>query len=188
METKKDAFYKGLFTCLKWLGLWLLAHVIGQLLFGMILGPAASQREYFEPETLHITYVSTLIFDAAYLVVFVLIQNRILSMPPSVRNEIRQAAKEPGFSPLRTWRKLYLRDTLYAVILFSVLQLPFLFFFSKFGLSFSEAIFMDKFYLMDAGFYLVTQSAVLGWLLSSFYFALVLFLFHLLSVRRVAAD
>ncbi|MBQ8432648.1 MAG: hypothetical protein IJX28_07165 [Clostridia bacterium] len=190
MKTKKDAFYKGLFTCLKWLGLLLAAHVVAWLLFSMLLSGAAEQIAYYEPERLGNVYLMTLMFDLSFIPLFFTLLHKVSPLANTERNAVRQAQKEPGFTLLAYWKTHRLHPTLYALGAYALLQLPFLPFFFHFGFSFlsADSILLDRFYLLDAGFYLVTGSAFLGWLLSLFYFALIMFLFDFFRLRRAITD
>ena len=52
-------------------------------------------------------------------------------------------------------------------------QIPFLIFYAAFGMSLTQPLVFETFYVMDAGSYLLTGSAILGVLLNTLVFALI---------------
>jgi len=57
-------------------------------------------------------------------------------------------------------------------ILFAVMQLPFLIFYAAFGYYYTGGTILERFYSMEAGFYVLTGWGVLGFLISCAYYIL----------------
>ena len=58
-------------------------------------------------------------------------------------------------------------------MIFTVFQIPFAIFYGSFRLSLFAMTGFEKFYIMDAGAYVMTNSAILGFLLNSLLFGII---------------
>ena len=110
----------------------------------------------------------------------------LIPSPQTTKSEIRKAHREGSFSPLSFWKQHYLAELLTATVLCFLLQLPFMGFFGKYGFSFMETTLIERFYVIDAGPYLVTGSALTGLLISTLWLTLWLFAVRLLSILLTA--
>lgn len=171
---------------LKWLGILLAVHIVGMILYGMLLANTTYDMAFDFPDDLSTPNLLTWVFGGTITVAFVLMLQRFDSLPQTTKSEIRKAHREGSFSPLSFWKQHYLAELLTATVLCFLLQLPFMGFFGKYGFSFMETTLIERFYVIDAGPYLVTGSALTGLLISTLWLTLWLFAVRLLSILLTA--
>ena len=183
MKISKDQFYNTLFACLKWLGILIATHAVALCLFSILLEDMAIQLTNDFPDDPNKPKIPLLIFDLVFIPLFFGAYGRILSpIPPSEKSLLKKQGREETVSILSHWKEYYLKNTVCAVAMFATLQIPFVIFFANFGFSFTQSIILDRFYFLDAGFYAMTNSALLGWLLCTLFFALCCVLSRLIAI------
>ncbi|MBQ8351412.1 MAG: hypothetical protein IJY20_05160 [Clostridia bacterium] len=103
-----------------------------------------------------------------------------------VQRNIKNAAKEEGFSAMQYFANTFCKDWLWKTAAFIVLQIPFTAFFAGFGLALDESMtVIEKFYMTNAGFYAATGSAIIGLLLSAVYFFTIMVVVNYISYRLI---
>ena len=167
---------------LKWLGILVLAHLVCMLLYNMILSNTTYDLAYDFPDDLSTPNMLTWIFGAAFAVVLTLVLQRFDPLSSVCRTEIQKSMREGSFSVLSYWRTRYGGEFAAAMGLFVLMQLPFVSFFSSYGFSFMETTPLEYFFVMDAGAYLVTGSAVMGLLLNTLWLGLWLLVVRLFPI------
>ena len=173
-------------TALKWLLILLLAHLLCMLLYGMILKGTTYDLAYDYPDDLSVPSMLTWIFGAAFTVLFVFGIQRFDGLSPSDKSELKKARREGSFSAPLQWRKRYLGELLTSSGLLLVLQIPFAAFFAKYGFSFLESVLLERFFILEAGAYLLTGSVLLGILFNLLWWALWLFVVRFFSILLTA--
>lgn len=173
---------------LKWLLIALACHLLSLVMFGILLSDATYQMAWDTPEDLHAPIVSTLAFDLAMTVLLAIGVEKFWGLSATERAHLRSAGKDPAFSLPRHFFGTEGVSLLCGFAVALVLQLPFLAFFSSYGFSFVETVLLERVYIMDAGFYLFFDSALLGWLLSSLWFILVFAAVRFINLLRTVKE
>lgn len=171
MKLKPSSFRNGI----KWLFALLIFHFVSFVIYSLLFAPPIKQMYGMDEERMR-AYFAVLLFQCLFWAIMAFFWVTRWQMSYSdVRRDILAAAKEEGFSPLRYFCKVYMRDWAWRTAFYLVLQLPLTIFFANFGLALDDSITaIEKFYIADAGFYGVTGSWVVGLLLSTLYFFIVM--------------
>lgn len=171
MKLKPGSFRNGV----KWLFVLLIFHFVSLLIYSLLFAPPIRQMYGMDDERTR-AYFSVLLFQCLFWLLAAFFWVIRWQMPYSdVRRDILSAAKEEGFSSWRYFCKVYVRDWGWRTAFYAVLQLPLAIIFANVGLALDDSMtVIEKFYIADAGFYGVTGSWILGLLLSSLYFFLVM--------------
>ncbi len=157
-------------TCVRWVGLLLLAHLVAMLIFGLVVSQSVTSMMEDYPER---AYRTIFIYDTVFLLIFTLVFARINSSYTEYRKSLREASKLEGFSAFGFYRQTKLKEHLIKVGIFAVLQLPFTVFFACWGLDVIYITGFEQFYILDAGSYAMTGSWILGFLLSVLIFGII---------------
>lgn len=173
---------------LKWLLITAAAHLIAFLLFAVILGDATYQMAFDNPDDLSAPIISTLAFDLAFVVFFAVGFEKFWGLPSSEKAALKTLGKDPTFSLLRYFVQKHGKNAIYAAALSLLFQLPFFFFFNKYGFVFVESVFLERFYVLDAGAYLFLPHSALALLLNALWFALTFSAVRFVSVWKASRD
>ena len=164
----------------KWLGIVVVLHLVAMLFFGMFFSSNIAALEAlgdFGEASL-----TVFLFDIGVNIIFVVIYAKAVSSFADYSKAITAAMKEPSFTVIEYYKNTYLKLDLLKIAVFAVFQLPFVIFAAVFGISFLNSTFMERFYIFEAGYYALTGSAILGFLISVVVFAVCLIAAEILSI------
>lgn len=181
---------KNLFkTLVKWFGILILAHLASMLIFGLLLSSAIGELYDDEPIKAKLCVVAyNIVFDVALIVFCAKAESSYVDY----RKSLKEALKLGNFSVINYFKTVFLKEHLFKIAIFTALQIPFVIFFAIFGVSLQYPILLEQFYYMDAGCYMLTGSAILGWLLNTILFGviftLIRALFIIISKKEIKKD
>ena len=153
----------------KWTVIVLLAHLAAMLLFAMIMAGSVESVAKDSPSG---AYRMVLVFDLVFYVIFLILANRFETSYAEYHRSLRNAVKDSGFSMVEHYKKNFLVYTLVKGAVLSAVQIPFLIFYRMFGFSMTVTTVFEQFFILDAGFYGVSGSAVLGFIVATVTLAL----------------
>ncbi len=182
MKLTPSSFRRGV----KWVLSLLLFHFVGFLLYSFLIGNIVRPL-YYVDENLGAAHGVLIAFQCLYwfLISFWVVFRGEMSYADVQRN-IKNAAKEEGFSAMGYFTHTFVKDWLWKTAAFVILQIPFTAFFAGFGLALDESMtVIEKFYMTNAGFYTATGSAIVGLLMSAVYFFVIMVAVNYVSYQLV---
>ena len=161
----------------KWFGWIIVAHILAMIIFGMVFsGTVASMS--LEEESFAAANMIVLWFDVAYIAIFFAcitkFENSFLETRRLFKQNIKTDIHEGGMSEWDFFKKHYLKEHIWRIVIYAVFQLPFLVFYLAWGLDLVYTTGFEKFYIMSAGTYATTRVGILGYLLNVVTFAALL--------------
>lgn len=154
------------------LGILILLHAIAMLFFGLFLSNTVAYMSEDHPIRASLTVlIFNVIVDLAVIAVFSNFKISDLEYKKSLKEELKQG----NFSLIKHWKEDHLRDTIISIIIFIIIQIPFAIFYSLWGFSLQYTTIFEQFYIIDAGSYLLTNSAIFGILLNTVLFGAIYF-------------
>lgn len=177
MKLKPGSFRKGM----KWLLTLAVFHVAAFVLYSVLL--AGVTKERFMHGDANAAYITVLIFGLIFwLAVGIVWVVRGEMSYAEVRRNILTAAKEESFSFMGYFCRTFLTGWIWKTVFFLVLQSPFAILYANYGLMLDDSItIIEKLYIAEAGFYATTNSTLLGLVLSTVYFFVVMSFFSFLK-------
>ncbi len=179
---KKLSFRK----MIQWLGLLALAHLVGMIFFGVALSSSIAHMA----EEIPVRAVRTLLW---YGIIFNAIFFGYMARGDMQYTEFQKAMREDvraGRFSLRQY--FYIKEYAVKMGIAMALQIPFVIFFAIFGMPLQFTPLFAQFYAIDAGCYVLTGSAILGWILNGLLFsaiyALVKVVLLLWKKRQILRD
>ena len=154
------------------LGILMLLHLIAMLFFGLFFSNSISHLSEDDPARANSTIF---VFNIVFISVFVAVLAKLETSFADFRRELKDELKSPGFSLIKYWKKHHFRDTIMILILFAVFQIPFVIFYSIWGMALQYPTLFEQLYIVDAGSYLLTNSAVFGILINMVIFGALYF-------------
>lgn len=169
----------------KWLGILILAHIASMLIFGIVFSGSIGYLYEDEPTRAKIfVVIYNIVFDA----IFVALCSKLESSYVEYRKTMKESLKNNSFSVLGHFKTAFFKEHIIKIAIFMAFQIPFVIFFSLFGISLQYPIVFEQFYYMDAGCYMLTGSAILGWLLNTIIFGVIFTLIRLLFIIITKKD
>ena len=156
----------------QWLGIVILAHIAAMILFAMVM---ASSAESLAKESYADAYTAVMVFDIVFYWAFAFMINRLETSFADYKRNLKNAIKAESFSPIRYYQRSLLKEKLIKVATIAVFHIPFAIFYQIFGLSLTETTGFEQFYILDAGFYGVAGSSIIGFLMASVITAVIYF-------------
>ena len=167
-------------TAVKWLGILALAHLVSMIIFGIAFsGSIGFMFQEMPKRARFFVLMYDLIFDALFCALYLKFETADVDYRRSMRNYL----KDNKFSMLKYFKSEIKKDHLVKIITFMLFQIPFAAFFVFFGIEVYVPTIFEQFYYMDAGLYIITGSALLGWILNTLLFAVVFTLVRMLFIR-----
>lgn len=171
----------------RWAGLMVLAHVGVMIVFAIFMSSGLARLE--ENERMLSAHLNTLLTDVIVWCLFSLFYFKITSTFADHRRLLKESMKEDGFSVFGYYKKQHLREDIWRMAILAAFQIPFMVFFAFAGISYLYSTPIDKFYILEAGFYGVSGSSIIGLISSTLTFSLIYlafrFLFLLITVRSI---
>lgn len=164
----------------KWFGIVAVLHLVAMLVFGILLSSNVAALE--DADAFDEASVTVFFFDIAINIVFVIVYMKAVSSFADYSKAIAAAMKEEAFSVIGYYKTAYLKLDLLRIAVFAVFQLPFVIFASIFGISFLYSSGIERFYIFEAGYYALTGSPILGFLISVAVFAVCLIISEIISI------
>ncbi len=171
----------------KWAGLMVIVHIGAMIVFGIFFSSTLAKFE--DNELIALAHKRAFWGDIALWTIFSIFLGKISSSFTDYRRELKDAMKADDYSLIGYYKKRYLREDIWRVAILSAFQLPFTVFYAILGISYLYSTPIEKFYILEAGFYGVGGSAILGLILCTVIFTLIYFafrfLFLLITVRSI---
>lgn len=155
---------------INWLGILIAAHIAGMILFELFLSGSLTTLLEDEPNTVSL-YI--FIFNVAFQIFFSVLFVNLETTFVEYRRKMREALKEHDFSTIEYFKQRHLKEDIVKLVIFAVFQIPFAIFYASFKLSLFAMTGLERFYIMDAGMYVLTGSAILGFLLNTLLFCII---------------
>ena len=170
---KNTSFRKAI----QWLGLIALMHAAAMLVYIIFLSGSISRALTDNPEHVAETILGIYaIFD----ILFLCYRSKVDTSYVDYRKAMKDDVKAGTFSLKKYFD---VKEHAVRIGVFAAFQLPFVIIFALTKDLFLYApIFLSKFYIMDAGFYLMTGSALLGFLLNTLLFGAIYTVIRLLFI------
>lgn len=163
---KRDLIKKSI----NWFGILIAAHVGGMIIFMLFLSNSLTAIAEDEPNTVSL---SIFLFNIAFQIFFSVLFVNLETTFVEYRRKMREALRENRFSTVEYFKQRHLKEDIIKLVIFTVFQIPFAIFYGSFRLSLFAMTGFEKFYIMDAGAYVMTNSAILGFLLNSLLFGII---------------
>ena len=164
---------------IRWLGILIIAHIASMIISLIFISNFVPEMAEETPEK---AKTVILIFDIVMFALLSAIYSYTETSYIAYRKSIKEMLKDNSFSLVKHFKKDYLKEHLIEIGIFMVTQIPFVIFFAIWGFELQYPTAFEKFYIMDAGAYAFTNSAMLGWLLNTLLFGIVFTLFRLFAI------
>ena len=167
-------------TAIKWLGFLVIAHVVSMIIFGIAFYGSIGYMFEEVPKRAQIFVLGyNVVFDALFVALFF----RFETNDADYRRSLRDYLKENKFSMLKYFKTELLKEHLVRILAFFIFQIPFVVFFAIWGIALQLPTMFEQVYYMDAAFYIITRSAILGWVLNTMMFAVIFTLVRMIFIR-----
>lgn len=171
----------------KWAGLMVLVHIGAMIIFGIFF--SATLAKFEDNDMIAFAHQRAFWGDITLWALFSLFYFKISFSFTDCRRELKDTMKEESFSLIGYYKKRYLREDIWRMGILAAFQLPFIVFYAILGLSYLYSTPIEQFYILEAGFYGTSGSAILGVLLCTAVFTVIYlffrFLFLFLTVRSI---
>ncbi len=164
----------------------LLVHLVAMIAYGLIWSSSVTQMIVID-EDLARAYSSVFWFGILVCAVFSLIYTKADISYVDYRKDLKESLRE-GKSLWQIFRETHLSKDLVKVGVFAIVQIPFLIFLFIVKMSLIMPLFIESFYIMNAGSYLITGFPLFGILLDTFLFGVIFFAFRLLFLFFACRD
>ena len=147
----------------KWFGIVALAHLVGMLVFDMILAGYITSLVKYEFYTE--AYVTWSVYGTVLYAVIFFIQSKIESTYTDYRRDLKTAMKDEGFTVIGYYKENFLKQNLWEIGIFAAFQLPIVLMCAVWPLVAMSA----TFYFTDLGWIMLTgmRMPVIGFLLNT---------------------
>jgi len=127
-------------------------------------------------------------FETIIYLIFILLHIKAETSLSSFQSGIKQAIREPGYTTLGYYKKIYLKEHLLKIAIYAVFQLPLTLSFALQGLVLERTTILERIYVLDQGGYAVTGSAILGLLLNAALLGVILMGAYLIMLFHTKRD
>lgn len=162
---------------IKWLGLLFVAHIVALLFFSLTMSVSVATMSVDYPSRANSTVLT---FNVVFDLVFAFMYFKIKTSYVAFQKDFKDTVNADGYSFSKYFREEILKEQLVMSTVLALFQLPFVIFYAIFGMSLLYPILLEQLYIMDAGAYLVSGSALLGLLLNTLIFTVVFLLVRLM--------
>ena len=171
----------------KWLGKLLLLQIATLVIYAVALNGIVSPM--YANDDRAGAYRLLFFISLVFMVIGCFVLVRLQMSFSDVRTGIITASREEGYRPLHHFFRTLGYECGWKSLFLLVMQIPFAFFFASFGVALdNSALPFENFYILEAGFYTITGSALAGILLSTLCFFALLLLFSALFYFRLLRD
>ena len=170
----------------KWVGFLMLAHIVSMIIFGLFI--SNSIVAMIEDEMVARAKTVMMIFNVAAFAVLSVVYSKIEASFVEYRNPIKERLKAGEFSVPQYFKEVYLKEHFISLLLYVVFQMPFCVFYAILGMDFKYPTALEQFYIMNAGSYFATASAILGILLNMLLFGLIFTAMRILFITITKKD
>ena len=171
----------------RWAGIVLLVHIGAIIVFGIFF--SATLEKFEDNDLINLAHQRALWGDLELWTIFSVFYFKISSTFTEYRRLIKEEMKKENYSLLRCYRENFFKEDLWKIAILAAFQIPFMVFFAMAGISYLYSTPIDKFYILEAGFYGVSGSSIIGLISSTLTFSLIYlafrFLFLLITVRSI---
>lgn len=156
---------------------WLLAvlggHLAESLIFGVALNTMVSNvwRDGYESNAVGIITAYGIIIHIVFCIVYTIVTTRSVTFRDEFKAEIKN-----GASTAAIFKKFYIKNSAYEIPVYLAVLLPFTVYFSFItNIDLANSFAFEKFYISETWAYVITENSILGILISSAVFFIVLF-------------
>ena len=136
---------------LKWIGLLLIVHFIGFLIYAILIDKII--KDLILDEMLSTAKNFMLCVSIAFQFLFCIYYSFRRSQYVDYKMNLKSAMKEKDFSVNRYFLSAYGKENKRRIIIFAVFQIPFAVFYAIFGYSFLYLTRFEMFYALESGLY-----------------------------------
>ena len=169
---------------INWLGILVIGHIASLIIFSLMLsGSVAEMSLYYPIRANRSVFVFNVVFDLVFAFMYFKLKTSFVDYQKSFKEIVRA----DGYSFAKYFKEEILKEQIMMSVVLALFQIPFVIFYAIWGFSLLYPILLEKFYIMNAGAYLVSNSAILGWLLNTLMFTFVFFairLFFFVIMKR----
>lgn len=164
---------------IKWCCILLGVHIVAMIFYALIMSNSITAM--ISDEEFGRAYRSVFGFGVIFNALFSLVYTKADVSFVDYRRDLREDIKA-GKGFFEAWKETHLYDDLIKVGVYLVIQLPLVIFYAILGYSLVYSLWIEEFYIMNAGAYLLTGSALLGVLLDTLIFGILFFAARLFFV------
>ena len=168
----------------KWAGLMFLTHIGTMIVFAIFMSSGLARLE--ENDLIHTAHTNALLTDIVIWTIFSIFYFKISSTFTDYRRAVKESMNENRFSILSCYKKNFLREDIWKMAILAAFQLPFMAFFAIAEVSYLASTIIDRFYILEAGFYGTSGSALAGWLICTVTYAVIFFIFRIIFLATTA--
>ena len=173
--------------CVRWFGLVVIAHFVAMIFYGLIFSDGIARMiENGDPKVSGFLFWYNVFFDVLF--VALCLKFGLTFDDRAHRNSIKDRIKNGELSAIKCFKEIMLKEYLFKTGVFAAIQLPFLLFVTIWELSLLYPTPFERFYVMDAGSYMLVGIPILGWLLNTVMFAAVFFVMLMLYISIIQKD
>jgi hypothetical protein len=170
---------------INWLGILALAHIAAMIFFNFFLSGSVAEISVNDPLRANLTFFA---FNFVFDIIFAFIYFKIKTSYVEYQKSFRELLRSDDYSFSKYFKEYILKEQKIMTVVFLLFQIPFVMFFAIWGMSLLYPILLEQIYVMDAGSYLLTHSALAGWLINTFIFTLVFLFVRLLFFAKMKKD
>ena len=161
---------------INWLGILVIAHAAALLFFSLFIsGSVADLSDNYPLRANRTVLVFNIIFD----IIFGFLYFKLKTSYVDYQRNLKELLRADDYSFSKYFKQEILKEQLMTSCVLALFQMPFVIFFAIWGMSLSHPILLEQFYVMDAGAYLMSGSALIGLLLNTLIFTAVFLLIRL---------
>ena len=170
---------------INWLGILVIAHIAALIFFSIFLSGAVADMSTNDPNRANRTVLTfNIIFDVAFAFMYFKIKTSYVDY----KRSFREILTSENYSFSKYFKEDILKEQLMMTVVFALFQIPFVIFFAIWGMSLLYPLLLEQIYSMDAGAYLVTNSALIGWLVNTLIFTFIFLLMQLFFFVKMKKD
>ncbi len=157
---------------MKWFVTLIILHVLSALLYNIVFNRMARELATDRYESRAIFVV--LVFGLAFLLVFCIWYALSQARYTEYRTALKNAMAEDSFTLFGYFRRNFVKINILRVIAYFIFQIPFMVFYAVLGFDPVYTTVVEKFYIIEVGFYELLGISPLGAVLNCVYLAIAL--------------
>ena len=155
---------------INWLGILLIAHIASLIVFSLMMSGSVAEISIYDlPRANRSVLTFGIAFDIAFAFLYYKLKTSFVDYQKNFKDTLR--AEDYSFS--KYFKEEILKEQIVMSVVFALFQIPFVIFYAIWGMSLLYPILFEQFYIMDSGSYLISNSALIGWLLNTLVFTVI---------------
>lgn len=158
----------------------LAVHAVS-LLFYVVMLAAAMEHLMKSAGNKHVVLITA--FSLVLLLIFLACLAVVYARNGEERRRYLALTKENTWGLLQKIKHIY-KDVLFCTLIFLAVQIPYMIFYSAYGIDYGNMVGLELFYVVDLAMYELTNHAFLGFALNGILFFVLSVVLRLLVLRR----